>query len=1027
MAIAFDSSYYLEQYPDVAEAVENGIISAEEHWEMYGADEGRNPNAVFNTEEYLAANPDVAASGMNPLDHFLQYGAGEGRAPSAAYQNVAANFDNETYLAANPDVAAAIESGAFASGYEHWVVYGQFEEGVRTGAQLTDGTPASEAIGEGEVASDLTEALAILAEGGELPEGYELTDATVDLGALAVADVTTSLEKAQAIVDGAANADELELDATYSVEDTLSNLLVAEEVVLEGAASYTVDASVPRVNNAATVAEAAAALSLVAGAANADELVVEDLYVWKIEDSAANIVAAIEDGAVTSADEVRVAFEEGDQLTVEQAEALNGLENLVGELPPVDAEGAVLAGLQALETAQNNESNFLEANADNELVAAELAADGDAPAADPANPENAEVAAAIRQADTDADQAVVDAENAVLDAEADLAGARAEEASVANTSQAVIDDIDALNLGTRLSDANLAAAATEAQADVNADERVYDAEGNVVAATSADLVDVYLADVDGDGTADDYITADFADVAQVTTVDLSSLDSNSTFSITVNGTEYTTAWDSNLATTGDALATEVAKDSAVTAAYGTDTLTITAANAGEVVTISNTGDGGTATNTTEAFDTSDFIANNEPVGVADSADVKTGADVGKVESSNVVTDDTATAAELQAADASTAAAVDNARAAQSDADLLTDINTAINAHIAAGGENVDASAGESLLDLRTDINTAIANVAEGETLQLTKDNGVFDTTIYTGKAVLKALANAGNAGAAVGTVNDNGVLTVEQATAPETGEGTWVKGEETGQGTGEFTFTYEPSAEEQALVGAVKDVEGRVELLTAEDSADTAFGTTVTGDVFNTIEALQEERDALIEAVGTAEGELTDAQATADATQQLVDQLDALEQQVADAEAALTDSAEEGGLGVNLVDFVDNAGGQNATATATAEDDVILFSAAEDGDSIVNFGAAGEDRLYVGTDFTINNVEAGVNVAGTAQGDASVQEMFVQQTAGGDTVLSFENEAFAGSATSGADLTQVTLTGVTGDVSVSDDGFLTVA
>ena len=159
MSLQFDAEYYLTNNPDVAEAVQNGVIeSAEAHWEMYGADEGRNPNAVFNTEEYLAANPDVAdafAKGIiNPLDHFLQYGAAEGRAPSAAYQNVAANFDNDAYLAANTDVAEAVDNGVFASGYEHWVEYGQFEE-TRTGAQLTDGTPADEAIGE-EATTELT-------------------------------------------------------------------------------------------------------------------------------------------------------------------------------------------------------------------------------------------------------------------------------------------------------------------------------------------------------------------------------------------------------------------------------------------------------------------------------------------------------------------------------------------------------------------------------------------------------------------------------------------------------------------------------------------------------------------------------------------------------------------------------------------------------------------------------------------------------------------------------------------------------
>jgi hypothetical protein len=37
-------------------------------------------SAGFDTLGYLAANPDVAAAHVNPLDHFLQNGIYEGRA-----------------------------------------------------------------------------------------------------------------------------------------------------------------------------------------------------------------------------------------------------------------------------------------------------------------------------------------------------------------------------------------------------------------------------------------------------------------------------------------------------------------------------------------------------------------------------------------------------------------------------------------------------------------------------------------------------------------------------------------------------------------------------------------------------------------------------------------------------------------------------------------------------------------------------------------------------------------------------------
>ena len=49
------------------------------HYLEFGWSEGREPSAVFVGRAYLKANPDVAASGMNPLVHFVLHGALEGR------------------------------------------------------------------------------------------------------------------------------------------------------------------------------------------------------------------------------------------------------------------------------------------------------------------------------------------------------------------------------------------------------------------------------------------------------------------------------------------------------------------------------------------------------------------------------------------------------------------------------------------------------------------------------------------------------------------------------------------------------------------------------------------------------------------------------------------------------------------------------------------------------------------------------------------------------------------------------------
>lgn len=118
----FNAAFYLKQNLDVAEAVANGQMTVEEHFELYGKFEGRAPNASFNPTYYLESNPDVAAAveqGFTTAqDHFNQYGKFEGRTPSPL-------FDPEFYLAQSPDVAAAIiESGGALTAYDHFMSYG---------------------------------------------------------------------------------------------------------------------------------------------------------------------------------------------------------------------------------------------------------------------------------------------------------------------------------------------------------------------------------------------------------------------------------------------------------------------------------------------------------------------------------------------------------------------------------------------------------------------------------------------------------------------------------------------------------------------------------------------------------------------------------------------------------------------------------------------------------------------------------------------------------------------------------------
>jgi len=92
----FDRAYYLASNPDVAKS----RVDPYQHYLTTGWKEGRNPSALFDTNYYLAQNPGVKAAGINPLVHFEQTGWLEGRDPSAA-------FSVSRYEAAYPTVRAA--------------------------------------------------------------------------------------------------------------------------------------------------------------------------------------------------------------------------------------------------------------------------------------------------------------------------------------------------------------------------------------------------------------------------------------------------------------------------------------------------------------------------------------------------------------------------------------------------------------------------------------------------------------------------------------------------------------------------------------------------------------------------------------------------------------------------------------------------------------------------------------------------------------------------------------------------------
>ena len=86
MAGDFDAAYYLAAHPDVAASGMDPL----EHFLVTGWIEGRDPTATFSLRDYLGAYPDVAQSGLNPFAHFLIRGRAEGRAPR---HNLGFEFD----------------------------------------------------------------------------------------------------------------------------------------------------------------------------------------------------------------------------------------------------------------------------------------------------------------------------------------------------------------------------------------------------------------------------------------------------------------------------------------------------------------------------------------------------------------------------------------------------------------------------------------------------------------------------------------------------------------------------------------------------------------------------------------------------------------------------------------------------------------------------------------------------------------------------------------------------------------------
>ncbi|MGI4976190.1 MAG: hypothetical protein ACRYG6_04520, partial [Janthinobacterium lividum] len=153
----FPEEAYLDAFPDVRDAVQQGIVATGfDHWERFGRAEigsghrGRPACLIGPPRRVEAAGEAVPAPAAGepvaeaPIEVVQAEPAPARRGRKSQKVEVAVptaqtadedRFNEEVYLAINPDVQDAVNTGAFATGYEHWLQYGREEE--RRGARPT--------------------------------------------------------------------------------------------------------------------------------------------------------------------------------------------------------------------------------------------------------------------------------------------------------------------------------------------------------------------------------------------------------------------------------------------------------------------------------------------------------------------------------------------------------------------------------------------------------------------------------------------------------------------------------------------------------------------------------------------------------------------------------------------------------------------------------------------------------------------------------------------------------------------------
>ena len=222
-----------------------------------------------------------------------------------------------------------------------------------------------------------------------------------------------------------------------------------------------------------------------------------------------------------------------------------------------------------------------------------------------------------------------------------------------------------------------------------------------------------------------------------------------------------------------------------------------------------------------------------------------------------------------------------------------------------------------------------------------------------------------------------------------------------------------------ALTAAEEEVESAAAAIETVDGALTDAGTAATATSATVLSGAAADYATAVANIAVFDEAVADfEEAMADVTAARADSAAtaALSEAAADASDAITDDVADGGLGVTL--------GTWAASDDTASE-VYVFDADVANNTLPSFGQDLEDQIFFGTGYSLEELAEDADLANENLGDVAALEIFWEETATA-LVLYVETETFAGNSASGAngDITTITLNGVTAaDVSL-DNGYL---